>query len=216
MTIGEIIKEYRKENGISQRQFAAKCEVSNGYISMLEKGENPKTGEPITPSIILLKSIASGMGITLGALLARADGIGVEASNEIRIFVPKMKKIPLLGKTACGEPIYSPDFDNGFALLGEGFDADFALLAKGDSMIGAGIHDGDIVYFKEAQIVDNGQLAAVFVDDEVTLKRVYYYGDKNKLVLQPENSSYEPLVYVGAELDSVRIIGRAVAHLRRL
>ena len=83
-------------------------------------------------------------------------------------------------------------------------------------MTGAGIQSGDIVFFVAQETVDNGQIAAVFIDEEVTLKRVYYYKEKNKLILQPENPAYEPLVYVGEELNSIRIIGRAVAHLRRL
>ena len=78
------------------------------------------------------------------------------------------------------------------------------------------IQSGDIVFFIAQETVDNGQIAAVFIDEEVTLKRVYYYREKNKLILQPENPAYEPLVYVGEELNSIRIIGRAVAHLRRL
>lgn len=217
MTIGEVIKIYREENGLSQRQFALKCGVSNGYISMLEKGANPKTGEPILPSIPLLKNIAAGMELTLGELFAKADDLPADITKPTaQIFVPKMKKVPLLGQTACGEPIYSPNFDDGYALIGEGFEADFALETKGDSMIGAGIHGGDIVYFKEQDMVDNGQIAAVFVDGEVTLKRVYYYREKNKLILQPENPAYEPLVYTNGELEDIRIVGRAVAHLRRL
>ncbi len=221
MTLGELIKIYREENGLSQRQFALKCEVSNGYISMLEKGANPKTGEPITPSVALLSSIASGMELTLGELFAKAEDLPSDPSFEGarrtgEVFVPKLRKVPLLGQTACGEPIFSPNLDDGYALIGEGFAADFALETKGDSMVGAGIHGGDIVYFKEQDMVDNGQIAAVFVDGEVTLKRVYYYREKNKLVLQPENPAYEPLVYTNEELDDIRIIGRAVAHLRRL
>ena len=132
------------------------------------------------------------------------------------IFIPKMKKVPLLGKTACGEPIYSPNLDDGYALLSDDMTADFALEAKGDSMINAHISDGDIVYFVAQDMVDNGQIAAVVIGEEVTLKRVFYHREKNKLVLQPENPSYEPLVYTGEELNTIRIIGRAVAHLRKL
>ncbi len=127
-----------------------------------------------------------------------------------------MRKVPLLGKTACGEPIYSPSFEDGFALLNSETEADFALEAQGESMAGVGIHTGDVVFFLAQEEVDNGQLAAVFVGGEVTLKRVYYYPDKNKLVLSSENPEFEPLVYIGAELDEIRIIGRAVVHLRMI
>lgn len=78
-------------------------------------------------------------------------------------------------------------------------------------MIGARIYDGDIVFVRKQSTVDNGEIAAVLIDDEATLKRVYYYPDKNKLVLSPENPKYEPFVYIGEELSEVRILGKAVA-----
>lgn len=90
-------------------------------------------------------------------------------------------------------------------------DVDFCLRAVGDSMIGARIYDGDIVFVRKQSSVDNGEIAAVLIDDEATLKRVYYYPDKNKLVLSPENPKYEPFVYIGEELSEVRILGKAVA-----
>lgn len=78
-------------------------------------------------------------------------------------------------------------------------------------MIGARIKDGDIVFCVEQSMVDNGEIAAVIIGDEATLKRVYYYPEKGKLVLQAENPKYEPFVYVGEELNQIRIIGKAVA-----
>ncbi|MGM9681036.1 MAG: LexA family protein, partial [Eubacteriales bacterium] len=95
-------------------------------------------------------------------------------------------------------------------------DADFCLTAKGDSMIGARIHDGDVVFIKQMPIVDNGQIAAVIIDDEATLKRWYYYPDKQKLMLIAENSAYEPLVYMGEELNSITCLGRAICFMSNL
>ena len=83
-------------------------------------------------------------------------------------------------------------------------------------MINAGIDSGDTVLIREAPIVDNGQIAAVIIDDEATLKRVYYYKDKNKLVLQAENPRYEPLVFTNEELNTIRILGKAVAVIKKL
>ena len=94
--------------------------------------------------------------------------------------------------------------------------ADFCLTAKGDSMINARIQDGDIVFIKEMPMVDNGEIAAVIIDDEATLKRVYYYPEKNKLVLQAENPKYEPWVYVNEELNEIRILGKAVYFMSNL
>ena len=78
-------------------------------------------------------------------------------------------------------------------------------------MIGARILNGDIVFIKEMPMVNNGEIAAVIIDNEATLKRVYYYPENGKLVLQAENPKYEPLVYIGEELNQIRILGKAVA-----
>ena len=91
--------------------------------------------------------------------------------------------------------------------------ADFCLRAQGDSMIGARIHDGDIVYVRKQETVDNGEIAVVLIGDKATLKRVYYYPESQQLLLQPANAKYEPFIYVGEELDQIRILGKAVACL---
>ena len=80
-------------------------------------------------------------------------------------------------------------------------------------MINARIFNGDIVFIKACEEVENGEIAAVSVDNEVTLKRVYYYKDKNKLVLNPENPGYEPFIYTNEELNDIRILGKAVMFL---
>jgi repressor LexA len=78
-------------------------------------------------------------------------------------------------------------------------------------MIGARINDGDIIFIRSQASVNNGEIAAVIINDEATLKRVYYYPDEAKLILSPENPRYAPLVYIGEELSHIRIIGKAVA-----
>lgn len=80
MTVGEIIKKYREENKISQRQFAVRCGISNGYISMLENGINPTTGEAPMPSLSALNNIARGMNTSLQNLLTLADGLNISIS----------------------------------------------------------------------------------------------------------------------------------------
>lgn len=78
-------------------------------------------------------------------------------------------------------------------------------------MIDAGISDGDVVYIRKQPDVENGQIAAVRIGNEATLKRVYKYPDK--LILQPANTAYPPLSYTGAELEDVQIEGKAVGWL---
>lgn len=123
----------------------------------------------------------------------------------------RTQRIPLLGEIACGKPIYCDEDRESYVEVGADIRADFCLRAKGDSMIGARIMDGDIVFIREQPIVENGEIAAVIIDDEATLKRVYYYKDSGKLILQAENPKYSPLIYEGEELNSIRILGKAIA-----
>lgn len=127
--------------------------------------------------------------------------------------LPEMRKVPLLGAIACGEPIYREEDE--WISLPSDIKADFCLRCEGDSMIDARINDGDIVFIKACPEVENGQIAAVSIDNEVTLKRVFYYPEKNRLVLYPENKAYEPFVYMNEELNDIRILGRAVVFLSR-
>lgn len=127
------------------------------------------------------------------------------------LFTIEKKKIPLLGDIACGKPIYADENRESYVIAGTDINADFCLRARGDSMIGARILDGDIVFIQHMEMVRNGEIAAVIIGDEATLKRVYYYPEKGKLVLNPENPKYEPLVYVGEELNEIHILGKAIA-----
>ena len=122
--------------------------------------------------------------------------------------MPKLVKKPLLGTIACGEPILAVENIEDYLLVPDNIHCDFLLQCKGDSMTGARILDGDIVGIRQQEDVENGEIAAVLIGDEATLKRVYKRA--NKLILQAENPAYEPLVYVNGELDEVRIIGKAV------
>lgn len=123
----------------------------------------------------------------------------------------KTQRIPMLGEIACGEPIFAAEDRESYVEVGTEIKADFCLKAKGDSMINARILDGDIIFIRQQSIVENGEIAAVIIDDEATLKRVYYDREHNKLVLNAENPKYPPMVYVNEELDTVRILGKAIA-----
>jgi repressor LexA len=122
----------------------------------------------------------------------------------------KLKRFPMLGEIACGEPVFADEDKEHFVMADMDIHADFCLTAKGDSMVNARIYEGDIVFIKEMPIVENGDIAAVIIDDEATLKRVYYYKEDNLLQLVAENPKYKPLVYQGEELNHIRILGKAV------
>ena len=129
--------------------------------------------------------------------------------------LPKTKNVPRLGTIACGEPILADENIEDYDKAPEGVNCDFTLKCKGDSMVGARINDGDVVYIRQQDEVENGEIAAVLVDDagesNATLKRVYLY--ENQIVLQAENPKYSPWVYTGEDMNKVRIIGKAVAFL---
>lgn len=127
------------------------------------------------------------------------------------IFPLESKKYPLLGEIACGEPIFANEDLESYIMSGVAINADFCLKAKGDSMTGARIMDGDIVFIKKDVDIEDGQIYAVIIDDEATLKRVYYDRIHNYMQLCPENPAYKPLVYVGEMLDHIKILGKAVA-----
>ena len=142
---------------------------------------------------------------------ARAiDGNAKMPANLIPL--PKTYSVPLLGEIACGDPILAeqniadqipvPEHIKG---------ADFALTCKGDSMINARIHDGDIVYIRQQPEVENGEIAAVLIENEATLKRVRRFD--NKIVLYPENPNYEPLIFSGEEMSEIKILGKAIAFV---
>ena len=127
------------------------------------------------------------------------------------VSIPKMKKVPLLGTIACGEPILAVENIENYVNMPESINGTFALRCKGDSMINARIFDGDLVFIRQQPDVENGEIAAVLIDDEATLKKVYKY--KNRIELRPENPTMSVLEYEGEEIDKIKILGKAVYFL---
>ena len=124
--------------------------------------------------------------------------------------MPKMRKVPLIGAIACGDPITAIQNREGEIDAPETMRCDFALRCHGDSMIGAGIHDGDAVYINIQPEVENGEIAAVRIGDEATLKRVYIHQDY--IELRPENPAYESIIRRKEEMNDVHIEGKAVGY----
>ena len=208
MKLGDLIRSYRESHDISQRQFALRCDLSNGYISILERGINPNTQKPVTPTIPQLKKLADGMGITLSELFDSVDDMPIDFGSNI-IPLPEMHKIPLLGRIACGAPILAEEHIEEYIDIPKRIHADFALTCQGDSMFNARIFDGDIVYIRQQDTVESGEIAAVLIDNDATLKRIRIYEDH--ISLEPENPQYRPIVLWGEDMNTVRILGRAIA-----
>jgi len=213
MTLGDYIKEYRLSHKCSMDDFAQRTGISKAYISILERNHNPSTGKAAIPSLDVIKRVAIATGVDFNDLIAMLDAeqavyIGHQLPAGI-IPMPEMQKVPLIGTIACGAPILAEEHIEEYIDLPRHISATFALICKGDSMINARIFDGDVVYIRQQDTVENGQIAAVLIDGEATLKRVRLYGDH--ISLEPENPQYRPLVYWGEEMNTVRILGKAVA-----
>ncbi len=203
----ERLKALRKERNLKQIDVANYLGVSNSAYGNYELGQRE-------PDFATLNKLAEYFGVSVDYLLGRTDERGTVGKTifDISGISPiTTHRIPMLGKVACGEPIYADEDRESYVMAGTDINADFCLQAAGDSMIGARIHDGDIVFCRQQSMVDNGDIAVVLIDDSATLKRVYYYPEKKKLVLQAENPKYEPFVYIGEELDEIRILGKAIA-----
>lgn len=199
-TKGTRIKQAREKIGMSQTDMAEKIGVSK---QTLYKYENDIITNVPTDKI---EAISRLVGVSPSYIM------GWESNNIPPEAIPlESKTIPILGSVACGTPIFDPS-DGIQIKVPASFHADFGLYAKGDSMIGANINDGDLVFFIQQPTVENGQIAAVFIDNEVTLKRVYYQQGE-RLVLLSENGdgNHPPIIVEGPDLNQVHIIGRAIA-----
>lgn len=206
------IRELRQKRGLTQIDLAKHLNISQGALSYWEQGKYDVDN-------ISLQRIADFFDVSIDYILKRTEIEKPAENGELEALFKKHSNIrpieyrsfPVLGKIACGNPKFADEERETVVLADAHIDADFILYADGDSMTGARIMPGDIVFIKKQPVVDNGEIAAVMIGDEATLKRVYYYPDKNKLVLQAENPKYEPLIYTDAELNEVRILGKAVA-----
>lgn len=194
------MKHRRKEIGLSAERVAEILNVSPATIYRYENGDIEKVpGDRLAP-------IAAALNTTPAYLMGWED-VSTQADNLIPF--PAMNKVPLIGAIACGAPVLAQEHIEDFVNMPAHIHADFALRCKGDSMINARIFDGDIVYIRHQEAVENGEIAAVLIENEATLKRVRLFDDH--ISLEPENPQYRPMVFWGEEMNSVRIIGKAVA-----
>lgn len=206
MTVGSRIREFRKRLGLSVDDVAEKLKKNRATIYRYESDDIENLPAPI------LEPLAKVLQTTPAELMGWEQS-PVPAPDDLpdlpNIFPIQTKKVPLLGTIAAGVPIYADENFDGYRECTEDIDADFCLKIQGDSMIGARINDGDIVFIKKQPDVDNGEIAAVLIENEATLKRVYK--EKDSLILQAENPKYAPIVYTAESYVECRILGKAVA-----
>ena len=208
MTTGERIKMLRTQKGMTQEELGEKVGVKTPAIYKYENGlvVNLKRST--------IEKLAEALETTPSFLMGFDDAKDAIPSNLIPISDLHMKKIPLIGTIACGTPILAEENITDYIDAPGHIRADFALMCRGDSMIGADIRSGDIVFIRQQPEVSNGQIAAVLVEDEATLKRFYHSG--NTVTLLAENPEIAPLVYAGEELEHLHVIGLAVATLHQM
>lgn len=201
MTTGQRMKMRRKELGLSAERVAEILGISPATIYRYEKGDIEKVPGD------LLQPIANALQTTPAYLMGWDSSDSSLPSNIIPM--PRTYTVPLVGTIACGQPILAVENADEVVEVPEYVHADFALRCKGDSMIEARIYDGDIVYIRSQPEVENGQIAAVRIGDEATLKKVRVFPDM--VILEPANQAYDPLVYRGDEINDIEILGKAVA-----
>lgn len=205
-TFSSRLRELLSIRNMTQAELARRSGVSESSISHYLKG-NWEAKQDAVYAIAHVGNVSEawlmGYDVSMDSPLP---------SNVVPM--PKPDTVPLIGAIACGTPILAEENIEEYVDLPKHIRADFALTCRGDSMIGADIHDGDVVYIRQQAQVRSGQIAAVMIDDEATLKRVYLNGET--VVLQPENPSYAPLVFSGPDAAALRIIGLAVAFTHAL
>lgn len=204
MEMNRRIRERRLALNLTQEELAHRLGMQKSAIAKYESGrvENIKRSTLAKMSEILECSPAYLMGW---------DDADSQIPSFDNILPIQTKRVPLLGEIACGQPIFCTEDRESYVEAGTDVRADFCLKARGDSMVGARILDGDLVFIQRDAELENGQIFAVAIDEEATLKRVYYDAKSQVLQLMAENSRYAPLIYTGETLDHVHILGKAVA-----
>ena len=206
--IGKKIRLQREFLGLTQEELAKKLGYkSKTTIAKIENGTND-----IVQSKVI--EFAKALNTTPAYLMGWEDDNNTLHLNVVPLTKTKTKKVPLVGTIACGVPILAVQNIEEYIDMDSEVHADFALRCKGDSMINARIFDGDIVYIKEQPTIENGEIAAVVINNietEATLKRVYI--DSEKIRLCAENPLVKDMVFFHEDMNNVRILGKAVAFL---
>lgn len=203
-----------KKAGLSYGELATMTKIPKSAIQRYATGETEKI--PLNRIRLLASALNTSASIILGWTVDEPKPTILGIPSHPDILPITTKYIPLVGTIACGEPIYAEENYSAVLPVGADIDCDFALRCSGDSMIGARIFDGDIVFIKKQPIVLDGEIAAVLLDDDATLKRVYHLAD-GRVELRAENPRYKSIIVGGEdETRDFHILGKAVAFQSRV
>ena len=202
--IGTRLRYLRKQDEITQQQLADQLGIAKSTVSMYETGQRE-------PDFEMLEKLADFFNVPMHTFFPGGETPAIPSPlpSNIVVLPASRPTVPLVGQIACGTPILADENIEGYVELPAHIRADYALTCKGDSMINARIFDGDIVYIHLQETVENGEIAAVLIDDEATLKRVYH--TPGRLTLRPCNPMYPDFEFSGEDLNKIRILGKAIA-----
>lgn len=195
--IGRRIKAKRTEQGLTLKELGDKIGVASSTILRYENGKINNIKLPV------IESIANALNVDPAWLVLKS-----ERPKPYKVKKSEINRIPLIGTIAAGTPILAEQNIEDYFNLDSSINADFALRIKGDSMLGAGIFPNDIVFIKKQSELENGEIGAILIEDEATLKK--FYKKENTIILQPENDIYQPMIFTNGY---VKILGKLVAVL---
>ena len=205
----ERLKYLMSTKNLKQSEILEKVAAKGEYISKSALSQYVN-GQSI-PDQRKLTILSQVLGVSEVWLMGYGD-VEAQKIKNILFVKPSTIKIPIIGTIAAGEPILAVENIEDYIDLDEKIKADFALRVKGDSMVGANIFDGDIVFIRKQADVDDGEIAAVIIEDSATLKRVFKLEDR--VMLKAENPKYKPIMLNSEE--SVYIVGKAVYKLSQV
>lgn len=198
--ISDKIKQIRRTHYLNQTEFANRIGVTQGTVSQWENGLT-------RPNLDQLRAISAAFNISVSDIVDETE----QPRRDLDAINIRRSAVPILGTIACGQRITPDTTPEGHADLPDGIRADFALRCKGDSMEPT-LKDGDIILIRNQPEVENGQIAAVNVNGETTLKRVYFRGDGLHLIA--DNPGYQPIFIPAYSDEEIIIHGLAVGYTR--
>ena len=215
MFLGDIILNYRKEKGISQRDFAKQCNISHSYIAMLEKNIDARTGKPICPTLETIKNISIGMRIPIDDLLKMLDDeqkFTLEAIKE-----PIYYMAPVYGRISAGQPNWAEECIEGRLPIDVNLmniinpEECFFLRVNGESMNKL-IKNGAYALIRKTDVVENGDIAVVLVNGyDATLKKFSKQGDL--IILEPLSNDPSFTTQVYGNDTEIKIIGKYIGKM---
>ena len=225
MNLGIYIKEYRENNDMTMEAFAKRSGMSKGYVSMLERNRNPKTDEPIVPSLEMIKKVATTIGMDLDDLIDQLDSDQSISLDRTCIFTSwppqsvSCLRIPILGKISAGVPLEAIQDVIGYEEVSEQRYSNglyFALEISGDSMLPYMLN-GDVAIIKHQDTLSDGEIGVIMVNGEDATVKKFIKTD-NYVKLIPYNHNYNPFIYTKEECEQlpVKIVGKVVEVRRKL